>query len=237
MQVNTHVDVDVVAVEQDDQVTVMLELIAPSRCRRHAPRRPRPCRSCWIAAARWTASAWTRPSRRSFGSSTAWTPTTASASSRSTTRSGSSYRPGSCTTSARARLAIAAIDSGGMTNLSGGLLRGLQEARRVAGDGGSTLLLLSDGHANSGETDPARLAVGRRQRSRPRHHDLDGRDRHSATTSCCSPSSRAAARATTSSPSTATAPPRRSPARSRGCSPRPSRRRACSSAPTRRSRP
>ena len=45
-----------------------------------------------------------------------------------------------------------------MTNLSGGLLRGLQEARRVAGAAGATLLLLSDGHANAGETDPDRLA-------------------------------------------------------------------------------
>ena len=45
-----------------------------------------------------------------------------------------------------------------MTNLSGGLLRGMQEARRVAGDGGATLLLLSDGHANAGETDRQRLA-------------------------------------------------------------------------------
>ena len=44
-----------------------------------------------------------------------------------------------------ARHAIASLHSGGMTNLSGGLLRGMQEARRVASDGGATLLLLSDG--------------------------------------------------------------------------------------------
>lgn len=30
MQVNTHVDVEIVAVEQDDEVTVMLELVAPT---------------------------------------------------------------------------------------------------------------------------------------------------------------------------------------------------------------
>ena len=51
-----------------------------------------------------------------------------------------------------------AIRPGGSTNLSGGLLRGLQEARRAAGRRGATLLLLSDGHANLGETDPDRLA-------------------------------------------------------------------------------
>ena len=54
-----------------------------------------------------------------------------------------------------------------MTNLSGGLLRGLQEARRAAADrqAGATLILLSDGRANQGETDPgvlSRVAAGGR---------------------------------------------------------------------------
>lgn len=49
---------------------------------------------------------------------------------------------------------IAAIDDGGSTDLSSGYLRGLQEARRVAGPTGATLLLMSDGHANAGVTDP-----------------------------------------------------------------------------------
>jgi Ca-activated chloride channel family protein len=56
------------------------------------------------------------------------------------------------------RDAIAVLETGGTTNLSGGLLRGMQEARRIAGDAGATLVLLSDGHANVGETDPDRLA-------------------------------------------------------------------------------
>jgi len=51
------------------------------------------------------------------------------------------------------RSLIGGIPPGGTTNLSGGYLRGLQEARRVAGDGGATLILLSDGHANVGITD------------------------------------------------------------------------------------
>jgi Ca-activated chloride channel family protein len=53
--------------------------------------------------------------------------------------------------------AIAAIDDGGSTDLSSCYLRGLQEAQRVAGPTGATLLLVSDGHANAGVTDPARL--------------------------------------------------------------------------------
>jgi Ca-activated chloride channel homolog len=57
------------------------------------------------------------------------------------------------------RALIASIPRGGTTNLSGGYLRGLQEARRVAGDGGATLLLLSDGHANVGITDGDKLGA------------------------------------------------------------------------------
>jgi Ca-activated chloride channel family protein len=57
------------------------------------------------------------------------------------------------------RALIANIRSGRTTNLSGGYLRGLQEARRVAGDGGATLVLLSDGHANVGITDADKLGT------------------------------------------------------------------------------
>jgi Ca-activated chloride channel family protein len=59
---------------------------------------------------------------------------------------------------AGAKRAIAAIGPRGGTDLSAGYLRGLQEARRVAGQGGATLLLVSDGHANQGVTDPIRLS-------------------------------------------------------------------------------
>jgi Ca-activated chloride channel family protein len=44
-----------------------------------------------------------------------------------------------------------------MTDLSAGYLRGLQEAGRVSGDSSATLLLISDGHANQGVTEPGRL--------------------------------------------------------------------------------
>jgi Ca-activated chloride channel homolog len=57
-----------------------------------------------------------------------------------------------------ARAAIRQIQPGGMTNLAGGLLRGLQEAQRGADGSAATLVLLSDGHANQGITDHDRLA-------------------------------------------------------------------------------
>lgn len=49
------------------------------------------------------------------------------------------------------------IRVGGMTDLGAGLLRGLQEVRRVGADA-STLLIVSDGHTNAGVTDLDALA-------------------------------------------------------------------------------
>lgn len=57
-----------------------------------------------------------------------------------------------------ARAALRAVRPGGSTDLSAGYLRGLQEARRVAGPAGATLLLISDGHANRGVTEPGRMS-------------------------------------------------------------------------------
>lgn len=56
-----------------------------------------------------------------------------------------------------ARHALRRVVAGGSTNLSAGLLRGLEQARDAKGEGGATLLLLSDGHANDGVRDPERL--------------------------------------------------------------------------------
>jgi Ca-activated chloride channel homolog len=70
----------------------------------------------------------------------------------------------------RVRKALGTIFPGSTTNLSGGLLRGIQEARRVS-DGagaGATLVLLSDGLANEGVTNHSQLekfAAGARDAS------------------------------------------------------------------------
>jgi Ca-activated chloride channel family protein len=53
--------------------------------------------------------------------------------------------------------AISAVHDRGTTDLSAGYFRGLQEARRVAGATGATVLLISDGHANAGICDPGQL--------------------------------------------------------------------------------
>jgi len=52
------------------------------------------------------------------------------------------------------RKAICDLQTGGSTDISAGYLMGLRELTRVQATGGSTLLLISDGHANAGEKDP-----------------------------------------------------------------------------------
>ena len=52
------------------------------------------------------------------------------------------------------RRAVREIHTGGSTDISAGYLLGLRELNRTPAVGGSTLLLISDGHANAGEQDP-----------------------------------------------------------------------------------
>lgn len=52
------------------------------------------------------------------------------------------------------RKAIREMQTGGSTDISAGYLMGLRELARVNSAGASTLLLISDGHANAGEKDP-----------------------------------------------------------------------------------
>jgi Ca-activated chloride channel family protein len=158
MRVSAHVDLDVVAVEQEERVSVMLELVAPP-AEHAAERLPATVqvvldRSGSMAGERLEAAkqALVRlvdrldPADR-FGV-VAFDDAVQVV-----------LPAGRLSGKASARAAIEALEPGGLTNLSGGLLRGLQEARRVAGKAGATLLLLSDGHANAGETDPARLGA------------------------------------------------------------------------------
>ena len=158
MHVSAHADVDVVAVEAEDQVTVMLELEAP------APRAsaPRPAATLEVVL------------DRSGSMSGERLDAAKEALVRLVDRLDPTDRfgvvafddevqvvvpAGGLAHKHAARHAIASLFPGGMTNLSAGLLRGMQEARRVASDGGATVLLLSDGHANAGETDARRLAA------------------------------------------------------------------------------
>lgn len=50
--------------------------------------------------------------------------------------------------------AVRGIQAGGSTDISAGYTLGLSEVRRRLPDGGGTILVLSDGHANAGNKDP-----------------------------------------------------------------------------------
>jgi Ca-activated chloride channel family protein len=158
MHVSTHLDVDLVALEAEDQVTLMLDLAAPAG----AADQQRPPATVQLVLDRSGSMGGARldVAKRAIDLLIG--------------RLKPDDRLGvvafddevSVVVPARplgdkalARQAVAAVQPGGMTNLSGALLRGLQEARRVAGDAGATVLVLSDGHANVGEVDPGRLGA------------------------------------------------------------------------------
>ncbi|WP_160051719.1 VWA domain-containing protein [Nocardiopsis sp. FR26] len=64
---------------------------------------------------------------------------------------------GPLTDKAEVRRRISALRASGGTDLSSGLLRGAQEARRASADRGASLVLISDGRTNQGVTDSALL--------------------------------------------------------------------------------
>jgi Ca-activated chloride channel family protein len=164
MHVNAHLDLDVVALEEADEITLLLELEAPE-----APstgQEPRPPAAVQIVLDRSGSMADARLAHAQ------------QAITRLVDRLDPADHLGVVTFDDEVQVAVPATElrdplrreaikgavgrvvPGGMTNLSGGLLRGIQEARR-AGDGlagGATLILLSDGRANQGELDPDALA-------------------------------------------------------------------------------
>jgi len=168
MNVKAHLDLDIVAIEQPDEVTLMLELEAPP-----APTsEPRPPAAVQIVLDRSGSMDGERLDAAK-DAIVALVDRLDPADSLGVVAFDNEVqmvlpaRKLNGPNRKAAKDAVAALHSGGMTNLSGGLLRGLQEARRAAGDGqgGATLILLSDGHANEGETDAgvlARVAAGGR---------------------------------------------------------------------------
>ncbi len=156
MHLNAHLDVELVAVEQDDELTVLLELTAPEAD--GAPRRP-VCVQVVLDRSGSMAGERLEAARRALHALVDRLGPEDSLGIVAFDDAVQVVLPaGPLAGKETARHAIAAIVPGGMTNLSAGLLRGLQEARRAAGPAGASLLLLSDGHANEGETDPDRLA-------------------------------------------------------------------------------
>jgi Ca-activated chloride channel homolog len=156
MHISAHLDVDVIAVETEDQVSVLIELTAPP-----APDGvPRPPSTLEVVLDR--SGSMSGP--RIEGAKLALqrlidrlNPTDNFGLVAFDDRVEIVVPAGPLADKQSAKSAIGAVAARASTDLSAGYLRGLQEARRVAGEAGARVLLISDGHANVGVTEPERL--------------------------------------------------------------------------------
>jgi Ca-activated chloride channel family protein len=158
MQLNTLVDLELVAVEQPDEITVLLELKAPD-----APaaeqRAPAAVQVVLDRSGSMDGDRLDAAKRALIGLIDRLDPQDRFGVVAFDNAVQIVAPAGPLNDKQLLKQAVAGIFSGGMTNLSGGLLRGLQEAKRVATDAGATVLLLSDGHANEGITDHDQLSA------------------------------------------------------------------------------
>ena len=155
MHVAAHLDLDVVPLDTEDEVTILLEISAPQ-----APVTARPPATLQIVLDR--SGSMGGPRLEGVKKALlALVDRLEPADNFGLVTFESSVRvevaAGPLTRKEAVRRGIGAIAPAGATDLSSGLLRGIQEARRVAADRGARLLLISDGHANQGIVDHERL--------------------------------------------------------------------------------
>lgn len=165
MQLKTTLDVDLVAVETADEVAVLLDLTAPATT---GPARPPHALQVVLDRSGSMAGERLDAAKQALAALVARLDPSDVFGLVSFDDQVQITIPAAPLVDKRAALAaIRALHPGAMTNLSGGYLRGLQEARRGASGRGATLLLLSDGHANVGIVEHDRLqalaATGRRE--------------------------------------------------------------------------
>jgi Ca-activated chloride channel family protein len=160
VHVNAHLEVDMIAIETDDQLSVMIELTAPPAPDDGdgAERVPRTLEVVLDRSGSMEGG-------RLAGAQTALTSLVDRLDPRDhfglvvfDDRVEVPVPAGPLSDKVAVKRAIAGVSTRGSTDLSGGYLRGLQEARRVAGPAGATVLIISDGHANAGITDAGALA-------------------------------------------------------------------------------
>jgi len=159
VHITAHLDVEMIAIETDDQVSVMIELKAPPAPDDGAGERVPSTLEVVLDRSG------SMMGDRLTGAKTALTSLVDRLDPRDhfglvvfDDRVDIAVPAGRLTDKSAVKLAIAGVRTRGNTDLSGGYLRGLQEARRVAGAAGATVLIISDGHANAGITDPDALA-------------------------------------------------------------------------------
>jgi Ca-activated chloride channel family protein len=158
MHIATHLDLDVVALEGDDEISVLVELTAPSATAgpAHLPR------TLVVVLDR----SGSMQGERLSGAKRALTDLVDRLDPQdrfglitfdNTVRLDIPAAP--LADKERAKQCIAAVRPGGATDLSAGYLCGLQESRRSVDGAGGTVLLISDGHANAGVVDPEQLGA------------------------------------------------------------------------------
>ena len=161
MHLSTTLDLDVVAHEADDRVTLLLDLVAPAAA--PAPGGAPPARRAVQVVLDRSGSMSGDRLEAALDAIRALVvrldPQDAFGLVAFDDEVSIDVPAGPLTDKAAVLARIASILPGGMTNLSGGYLRGLQEAERATQDGAATLLLLSDGHANRGVVEHEALAT------------------------------------------------------------------------------
>jgi Ca-activated chloride channel family protein len=157
MHISAHLDVDMIAVETEDQLSVLIEMTAPTA---PGPSRPRPQSTLEVVLDR----SGSMSGNRLDGAKAALTslidrldPEDNFGLVTFDSHVDVVVQAGPLTDKPAVKRAISDVQARGNTDLSSGYLRGLQEAERVAGAAGATVLLVSDGHANAGVTDPDTL--------------------------------------------------------------------------------
>jgi Ca-activated chloride channel homolog len=158
MHIAAHLDVDVIAVETDDQVSVLVELTAPEAPADGDPRPPSTLEIVLDRSGSMQGDRLDGAKAALAGLIDRLDPTDNFGLVAFDDRVEVVAPAGPLTDKAAVKRAIASVGARGSTDLSGGYLRGLQEAQRVAGPTGARVLLVSDGHANAGITDPAALS-------------------------------------------------------------------------------
>lgn len=157
MRISAHLDVDVIAVETNDQLSVLIEMTAPPAPATGSPRPPSTLEVVLDRSGSMSGPRLDGAKAALIGLIDKLDPADNFGLVSFDDQVEIAVPAGPLTDKPAVKLAIGQIEARGNTDLSAGYLRGLQEAGRVAGDTGATVLLISDGHANAGVTDPDRL--------------------------------------------------------------------------------
>lgn len=157
MRISAHLDVDVIAVETDDELSVLVEMTAPMPPDSGTARPPSTLEVVLDRSGSMSGDRLDGAKTALAGLIDRLDPTDNFGLVVFDNSVDVVVPAGPLADKNAVKRAVSEVLARGSTDLSSGYLRGLQEAERVAGPAGATVLLISDGHANAGVTDPDRL--------------------------------------------------------------------------------